>query len=242
MCYSVDYLTKRSIDYAKRRGYDEATVKELEKEFDSIREAIPPHIKALGFSHPELPAFSNEAPFHVTLLSWGLVPFWVKSEDEALQIRKKTLNARGETLFDKPAFREAAKKRRCLIMVDAFYEYYHSGHRAYPFRIRLKNEEPMVLGGIWEHCVLPEGKEYRTLSIVTTAANELLAKIHNRPRGSKDPRMPLILTKELEDEWLMPGEEAPDRKRIEALIRPYDAGELEAEPLFDSEKQIEIPW
>jgi len=133
MCYSVDYLTKRSIDYAKRRGYDEATVKELEKEFDSVRKAIPPHIKAMGFSHPELPTFSNEAPFHVTLLSWGLVPFWVKNEDEAQKIRNKTLNARRETLFDKPAFREAAKKRRCLIMVDAFYEYYHKGSKAYPF-------------------------------------------------------------------------------------------------------------
>ncbi len=242
MCYSVDYLTKRSIDYAKRRGYDEETVKELEREFDEIKKAIPPHIKAMGFDHPDLPSFRNDSPYHVSLLTWGLIPFWVKTEEDAKKISNKTLNARGETIFEKPAFREAAKKRRCLIMVDAFYEYYHFGGKAWPFRIKLKTDEPIVMGGLWEYCVLEDGTEYNTVSIVTTKANKLLEKIHNKPRGSKDPRMPLLLPKELENHWLMPIEDELDKKLVQELIKPYDPDELLAEPVKPLDKEVKITW
>jgi putative SOS response-associated peptidase YedK len=135
-------------------------------------------------------------------MHWGLVPFWIKSAFEAEKIKKQTLNARLETLSEKPAFREAYKKRRCLIPVDAFFEYHHQGKKTIPFLIRQIDQEPITLAGIYEVWVSPlNGLSYLGFSIVTCSANELMQKVHNQP-GEAGPRQPLMLSRSDEEKWI----------------------------------------
>lgn len=223
MCYDVQALTKLKEIYAKRRTNDLAKQQAIEIMFDE-QQGIAPLYHASGFSHPYLPVFTNEAPYVPQVYHWGLIPFWVKDGAKAKIISNKTLNARGETMFEKPAFRAAAKYRRCLVMIDAFYEHRHFKGKTYAYRIQLKNDEPMVVAGLWELWE-KEGKMIYSVAIVTTKANEIMSKIHNNPKLA-EPRMPVILPKEIENEWLKPVSDKADQELIKALIQPYPDGEL----------------
>ena len=218
MCYDVQALTKLREAYAKRRAKDTTSAAQIQEELGQY-EGLPPLFHSSGFSHPDLLVFTNEAPYHPRLFNWGLVPFWAKDEAKARQISNKTLNARGETIFDKPSFRAAARHRRCLVMIDGFFEHHHFNGKTIPFRISLKNDEPMVLAGLWEKCTI-DGKVRHTVSIVTTRANSLMAKIHNNPKIA-EPRMPVILPKEVEDQWLKPIHDQADRDLLLELLLPY---------------------
>lgn len=113
-----------------------------------------------------------------------------------------TLNARGETIFEKPSFRTSAKNHRCIIYVAGFYEHHHYNNKTYPFFIYRKDAQPMALAGLWSEWKNPDtGGRLNTFSIVTTKGNKMMARIHNNPK-LKEPRMPVILPSELEDEWL----------------------------------------
>jgi putative SOS response-associated peptidase YedK len=96
-----------------------------------------------------MPVITNEAPNIVSLLNWGLIPFWVKDEKTALHIRLHTLNARGETVFNKPAFRHCVVNKRCLVLVTGFFEWRHFEGKKYPYYIRLRDNDPFALAGIW---------------------------------------------------------------------------------------------
>jgi putative SOS response-associated peptidase YedK len=228
MCYDIKYQTRKKLVYAKRIGASEEDIRDLERQLEILGDRLPAMYHASGFSHPELVVFTNEAPMQPQLFQWGLIPFWVKDSVTAVKISNDTLNARGETIFEKPSFREAAKKRRCLILVDGFYEHHHFNGKTYPFHISLKNDEPMVLAGLWEKWELKDqGISKYTVSIVTTKANELMAKIHNNPKLA-EARMPVILPKELENKWLKPLNDDLDKKGIQELLRPYDNNEMMA--------------
>jgi len=204
MCYDLQYLTRRNADYAKRRGSTPQEIQYVETEVQAIRNTVSPCFHASGYAHPQLVAFTGERPLKPLLFSWGLIPFWVRDDITAMKISSQTINARSETLFEKPAFREAAKKRRCLIMVDGFFEHHHYKGKAYPFLIRSGNDEPLLLAGIWDSWTSPvSGVEKQTVTIVTTRANALLSIIHNNPKAS-EPRMPLILKGDAENQWLDP--------------------------------------
>jgi len=227
MCYTVAYLTKRAVKYAKRAGATEAEVQQLEVQIEGLITGLQPMFHVSGFQHPLLPCFLQEGGPHFHLLRWGLIPHWVKDAAEAAQLSQRTLNARGATIFEKPAFRQAAQ-HRCLVLIDAFFEHQHQGRSTTPYLIRLRNEEPMALAGIrslWTDPV--NGTELHTVSIVTTEANPLMATIHNRP-GSEGPRMPVILRRELDDLWLDP---YSDVKALQAVLRPYPEEALEAWPV-----------
>jgi putative SOS response-associated peptidase YedK len=187
-------------------------------------EAFTPVFSASAFTFPSLPVISNQDPEHIILMQWGLIPFWVKDKENALGIREKTLNARAETLADKPSFRQCVSARRCLVLADGFFEWRHVSNKTYPYYIRLKSHGPFALAGIWDNWRNPENHELiRTFSVITTQANSLLEKIHNTKK-----RMPVIFPRDSEKVWL---EDHLEKDEIQSLLRPYDAAEMEAYPV-----------
>jgi len=226
MCYDKSYLTKKQEKYAKRYGDSPEEVKFVKEQLSEIN--IGPVYHVSGFNHPSVPVMIDHTKT-IHLFTWGLIPFWVKSPKEAVEISNHTINARAETMFEKPAFRESARNRRCLILVDGFFEHHHKNKKTFPYHIRLKDGSPMTFAGLWDEWKdETSGIVRRTYTVVTTQANPLLARIHNNPKLEAGPRMPLILPKELEHEWIKPVNEKADLELIEALSQPYDEEKLEA--------------
>jgi len=231
MCYNISYLTKKRLDYASRYG-TESDVEEIEKDLERIGQKTGPIYYVNGYANPDVPVITNHEPGKIQLFGWGLIPPWVKDPMQATQISKKTLNARGEEMFDKPSFKQSATSMRCLVIVDGFFEYHWKDGIAYPYFIKMKNNEPFSLGGLWSSWHYKPEEIYRnTCTIVTTAANGLMTYIHNQPKGSHEPRMPLILARNLESTWLTGGEHLPDIDTITDLVQPFAADEMEAYPV-----------
>lgn len=174
-----------------------------------------------AFSLPELPAVCSESPGKITLLRWGLIPHWVRSHEDAENIRVKTFNARAETIDKKPSFSYAFKSKRCIIPVKGFYEWQHLGDQKIPWYIYNSENDIMSIAGLYESWMdTNSGTELNTFSIITTDANEMMAVIHNSKK-----RMPAILTRDIEKRWI-----APDLSRQEALdiLKPCPSGYLMA--------------
>lgn len=164
----------------------------------------------------QLPVILNDGPPAIQLLQWGLVPFWAK--DPA--IGSRMINARCETLTEKPAFRAAFKKRRCLVLADGFYEWQKTPDGKQPMRITLAAGEPFAMAGLWENWNAPDGSLLRTFTIITGEPNELVAPIHNR--------MPAILLPEHEAIWL---DNAAEPAIWQDILRPYPAERMTAYPV-----------
>jgi len=228
MCYDVESLEFNSLRLAIRRTNDPDEKERLQHKLQKLYPSYKPYYHISGFAHPQLLVFTNTQPFEPQLFQWGLIPAWVKDEKTAKSMMNQTLNARGESIFEKPSFRNAAKQKRCLIYVNAFYEHHHYKGKTYPFRICLKDGSPMILAGLWEEWVNKEtGEIIPTFTIVTTKGNTLLAKIHNNPKLD-GPRMPVILSPEKQDDWLKPITNDSEKKSIEDLIVPFDESLLKA--------------
>ena len=148
------------------------------------------------------------------LVRWGLIPAWVKDPRGFSLL----INARGESVLDKPAFRNAMKRRRCLFPADGFYEWKREGDRKQPYFVRLKSGQPMAFAGLWETWSGPNGEEMDTAAIVTTTANRALRHIHDR--------MPVVVAPEAFDFWLDGGK--VDAETAAALIGPAPDELLEA--------------
>lgn len=144
-------------------------------------------------------------------LRWGLVPFWAKHES----IGNRMINARSETIAEKPAFREAFRKRRCLIVADGFYEWRQDGDGKTPVWIHLATRRPFAFAGIWERWQPPEGVPVVSCTIVTTEAIEALRPIH--------PRMPVILPPPARETWLDP---AASPEALAEVLRTRPTEEL----------------
>jgi putative SOS response-associated peptidase YedK len=134
----------------------------------------------------------NAEPHIITVSAWGFVPEWADGRSDV----KSQINARAETVATKPFFRDAFKKKRCLVLADGFYEWKRAGSRKVPYRIALKTEEPFAFAGIWSTVHDAHGKEQHRFAIITTVANKLVAQIHNR--------MPVLLDARDEKAWLNP--------------------------------------
>ena len=148
---------------------------------------------------------------------WGLVPFW--AEDPA--IGSRMINARAETLAEKPSYKRALKSRRCLIPADGFCEWKKDGKVKQPMHIKRKDDDLFAFAGLWEEWKAPDGGRLQTCTIITTEPNELMVEIHNR--------MPVILPREAEHVWLDPAFD--NLAQLTAMLQPYDARELEAYPV-----------
>lgn len=160
----------------------------------------------------------NTGARKVELFRWGLIPTW--AADPA--IGNRLINARAETLSEKPAFRAAFRRRRCLILADGFYEWHaEPGRRAKtPYLIQLKTGGLFAFAGLWETWQPPTGAPLHSCTIITTVPNALIAPLHDR--------MPVILPEAVYPLWLEPGELPP--ARLQPLLAPYPAEELVAYP------------
>ncbi|SHJ45165.1 SOS response-associated peptidase [Aquimarina spongiae] len=224
MCYDVHASLKSQLKRAKHYGNKEA-IKEIEEKI--VPQTELPLFHAQGQAHKKLLIYTDKQPEYPTVSTWGLVPSWVKDTEQLKKFWNNTLNARGETIFEKPSFRYSAKNRRCLIYIDGFYEHHHFNKKTYPFHIHRKDGEPLILAGLWNEWTDKQtGEILNTFSIVTTEGNSLLSGIHNNPR-LKGPRMPVILPDEIADNWLNPINDELDQKAIQELIRPYPDSELD---------------
>jgi putative SOS response-associated peptidase YedK len=226
MCFSKSYLTKRAENMAKRYGHNAQEVSFIQEQLGLLN--MSPVYAVSGFTHPLVPVITNTSK-EIHLFSWGLIPSWIKAPAEAVTISNSTLNARAETMFEKPAFRESAHERRCLVLVDGFFEHYHKNGKTFPHHIHLKNNEPLTFAGLWDEWThKTSGLVRRTYTVVTTKANPLMAKIHNHPKASEGSRMPLILPKDAEQDWLKPIHEKADQDLVESLVQSYPENELDA--------------
>jgi putative SOS response-associated peptidase YedK len=113
-------------------------------------EIFEPVYSASAFTFPLMPVVTDENPSQVVLMQWGLIPFWVKDEENAIKIKQYALNARSETIFTKPMFKHSIQSKRCLVLVDGFFEWRHISNKRYPYYIRLVDHEPFALAGIWD--------------------------------------------------------------------------------------------
>ena len=147
-------------------------------------------------------------------MRWGLIPFWAKDT----KVGARMINARAETVAEKRAFRNALKKRRCLVLADGYYEWQKTPVGKRPYRIILKSGEPFAMAGLWETWKDPQGNVVPSCTIITTVANEYLAPIHNR--------MPVILPRESEELWLEPGVEDP--ATLTGILTPYPDEDVDA--------------
>jgi putative SOS response-associated peptidase YedK len=150
-------------------------------------------------------------------LQWGLIPYWAKDAKIASQL----INARAETLAEKPSFKNALAKRRCLIPADGFYEWKKQKGGSQPYYIRRRDGGLFAFAGLWEEWKSPEGELRQTCTIITTEPNELMASLHHR--------MPVILKPQHEAEWLDPA--AHYAPALTQLLQTYPDGELEAMPV-----------
>ncbi len=196
----------------------------LQKRFDITlveEEYFGPKLVQNAFEFPKWPVISSERPNGISLMNWGLVPSWIKDPVAALKIRGSTVNARAETIYDKPAFRRAAVNSHCLILADGFFEYREIEGKKYPYYIRIKGGHPFALAGLFEKWKNQEtGEELTSFSIITTSANPMMQMIHNRKK-----RMPVILDANQERDWLNPGH------GFSFLLKPYSEEKMEAWPV-----------
>lgn len=221
MCYDIKTKLETQLKRAKHYGYDDLVAELIKKLRPFWEEEEIFH--ASGFAHPTLAIYTTQSPKVPVLAQWGLVPFWVKAKADQRKIWNQTINARGETIFEKPSFRTSAKSKRCVVHLDGFFEHHHKNGKAFPYYIHPKNNEPLPIAGLWDEWTDKEtGEIINTFTIVTTQANSLMAEIHNNPK-LKEPRMPLILPKGTENEWL---EASPEEAK--KLIKPFTEKELVA--------------
>ncbi len=161
----------------------------------------------------------NDGKNRLDFFNWGLIPFWAKDP----KIGNRMINARAETLIEKPSFRSSFKYKRCLVLADGFYEWRKEpGTKAKtPIFIRMKNKTPFAFAGLWDDWHSDDGSEIRSCTIITTQPNTLVEKIHNR--------MPVILSRDVYAEWLKEGENDP--ALLKSFLRPYPSAEMEAFPV-----------
>ncbi|MEP2935327.1 MAG: SOS response-associated peptidase [Gilvibacter sp.] len=208
MCYDIKASLEAQLKRAKRYN-NVAAILEIEQKLLPYLD-VPLH-HASGFSHPKVLVYPSQNPEMPLIAQWGLVPHWVRSQEQKSKLWNSTINARLETLLEKPSFRDAAQDKRCLIYVDGFFEHHHDQGKTYPFYVSSEDGEPLCLAAIWSEWASPEtGEIITSFAIVTTKGNAMMAKIHNNPK-LKEPRMPLILKDEQQAmRWLQTGSTQPE--------------------------------
>jgi putative SOS response-associated peptidase YedK len=201
-----------------------ATREEIERRFDASFEepaSFSPGYYFSAFTYPRLPVITGKDNRVIKMFTWGLIPSWVKDESYAEGIRSKTLNAKSETITEKPSFRNAVKTGRCLVISKGFFEWQQRDNRKIPYYIGLKEDQLFGFAGLYDTWINnASGETIITFTIITTTANPLLAAIHNTKQ-----RMPVVLPPEREQEWIDPKVTAD---RAIELLKPYDEEKMKA--------------
>jgi len=167
----------------------------------------------------EMPVIVRAGENHIAILRWGLIPSWTKD----IRAAKPLINARAETLAEKPSFRSLLKSRRCLVPASGFYEWKKEGNRKIPWYFRLTDEPLFSFAGLYDEWHNPEGVSVSTYTIVTCEANSLVAPVHDR--------MPVILSRENEERWLAPDPVTPED--LKQILVPFLPGRMDAMPVSD---------
>ncbi len=174
--------------------------------------ALEPHYN-IAPTQEVVTAHTGEDGREASLMRWGLVPFWADDP----KIGSRMINARSETVANKPAFREAFRRRRCLIAADGFIEWQRNGSTRQPYHFQLESKLPFAFAGLWETWEDEEGSELATCTILTTEPNELVAELHDR--------MPVLLHRPDHDLWL---DTTAPFEEVQRLFVPFPAGEMRA--------------
>lgn len=207
MCYDVSTMTKKAQHYAKRYG-DESMWKEIQKKY-------PPTYHVNGFSEPDLPLIRNDITDIVQLHHWAFVPFVYAKKINGRPMN--TLNARDDKIFSsRSVYKKSAAEKRCLVMIDGFFDHHKKDGIAYPYYIQLNTKEPFMVAGLWQS--YESKKDHITLdtvTLVTAPANKEMAWIHNEPAYSPESRMIYIVKQEDDETWL---HGTPEEAK--ALIQP----------------------
>ncbi len=179
---------------------------------------IPPSYN-IAPSQP-IPVVPNDGKNRLTFYKWGLVPSWADDENFG---EYNLINARAETLAEKSSFKAPFRRRRCLVFSDGFYEWKKSPSTGgkNPYYVRMKDKSPFAYAGLWDRWQSPYGDELLSACIITTQPNSLLKPIHSR--------MPVILPREVYEDWLHPGEKDPDQ--LSPYLQPYPSEKMEAYPV-----------
>lgn len=214
MCFTVALVRNNKLVTAESY-YNELPVKHGNESTDP---ELTEYYFVSGFSHPALPIVKHDGIFRY---EWGLIPSWVKDIQTATEIRSKTLNAMGETVFEKPSFKKSIISQRCLLPVSGFYEWRDVNGVKFPYFIHPADNEMFSLGAIYDTWIdRKTGEIKNTFSILTTSANPLMEKIHNLKK-----RMPLILSPSDQTKWL-DSELKP--QQINELIKPFPESDMTA--------------
>lgn len=172
-----------------------------------------------AFSFPDCPIVTSDQ--ELQSFRWGLIPFWTKDEKQANEIKRMMLNARTDTIFQKPSFREPIMKRRCIVPSTGYFEWRHEDGKKIPYYIYVKDEPTFSIAGIYDTWLdKSTGEIINTFSIITSEANSLTAYIHNKKK-----RMPVILNRADEDRWLDP---ELRHERILELLKPFPSDRMDA--------------
>lgn len=173
-----------------------------------------PVYHADGFRFERMPVITQEDPARIQMFHWGLIPHWVKGRADADKLRAQTLNARMETIFEKPSFRSSITHHRCLVIADGFFEWMDFQKKKYPHYVYLEGRRLFCFAGI--HAAWTDrdtGEHVQSFSIITTEANPMMARIHNLKQ-----RMPVILGAADRNRWLSPG---LSPEEIRTLCMPF---------------------
>ena len=181
--------------------------------FASRFNIAPTQLVAVVRSAPDGPPAERE----LAKVRWGLIPSWAK--DPA--IGNRMINARAETVHEKPAFRAAFRRRRCLVVADGFYEWQRSGGRKQPYFVRMNDDRPFAFAGLWESWKGPDGASIESCTLLTTEPNELMEPIHDR--------MPVILAADDYSLWLDPEVQQPGP--LVPLLEPFSSDRMTAYPI-----------
>ncbi len=166
---------------------------------------------------PTILKSSHESDRQLKMLRWGLIPSWAKDP----KMGARMINARAETVAEKPAFRTVFRRRRCLVVADGFYEWQQQKGKKQPFAFRLHDGQPFGFAGLWEHWEAPDGEAIESCTILTTDANELVRPIHDR--------MPVILDPKDYDVWLDPALQKAES--LQQLLCPYPSEAMISNPV-----------
>jgi len=188
-----------------------AKAEEIEKRFNvEVPKSYTPRYNAAPSQN--LPIITNQSPEGVSFFHWGLIPEWAKNKS----ISTKLINARAETLTEKPSFKNSLKQRRCLVLSNGFYEWKQSSKKSkIPYWIHLESKELFAFAGLWESYEDEDQKPVFTFTIITTKANSTISRIHER--------MPVILKPNSEKIWL--SSEVGTEEHL-SLLKPYDEKEM----------------
>ncbi len=217
MCYHKSQ--KFDVDYLA--DYYSASYSEV------MKEVYEPNFHENGFDFKATPVLTTGRSGELQLFNWGMIPFWVKDLPSALKLRISTLNCISEEMFEKPSFRDAAKEgKRCLIPCTGFYEWRwlnpeEKKSKKFPYFIQLAQQPLFSIGGLYSKWTdRTTGEAHCTYTVLTTRANGLMGRIHNSKQ-----RMPVIIPREYEKDWLNP---ALTKDDVLALCQPVDDGQMHA--------------